>query len=493
MCRAFTPSRHIPHNSGRKRVRSPRVRTKGPGDCATSPGVRPTLSRSADMPEHNRPPHGATSAHTGSPRALGAVRLSCLTKATTSPGRQRAAIRLCAEQLNLTLIAEATDLGVSAHTTSPFERPSLSPWLRHPEKYDAVVWSHVDRAVRSLAHMSRLIEWGRSRTTTLVFGMPEEDRPLMVTPQADRLVVRRCLDLAHAAEQEARAISARLTGAHEALRAAGRYGGGLVPFGYRKTPHASGAGWSLAPDPETAALVLSIVEDVHAGRSLVAVAQRLNDQGVPVPRDRHAQLQGRPTGGRRHGRDFERFRWTSGTLSKVLRSPSLAGHRTHRGRTVRDHSGAPVLIGQPLLSAEDFDALQDVLAARSNGTRRPRSRTTSLLTGVVYCAGCGGRMYFAARKGRPYGDYVCRATARGDVCPAPGGMRSDWLESYTADRYHQATAATAPVSREDLLRDDVRVTVAKGRSGGGRERLAGPDTSRLTFVLGSSLPDRPQR
>ncbi|MFD5230333.1 hypothetical protein ACFWJ5_17730 [Streptomyces qaidamensis] len=99
--------------------------------------------------------------------------------------------------------------------------------------------------------MSELIEWSRRNSIALVFGMPEERRPLVISPQADSDAVRRCMDLAYATEQEAKAISARLTSAHEVLRAAGRYGGGLVPFGYKKAPHASGVGWILAPDPET--------------------------------------------------------------------------------------------------------------------------------------------------------------------------------------------------------------------------------------------------
>lgn len=81
-------------------------------------------------------------------------------------------------------------------------------------------------------------------------------------------------------------------------------------------------------------------------------------------------------GGRRHGKDFERFRWTSGTLPKVLRSPSLIGHRTHGGQTVRHASGTPVLIGEPPLTDDEFEALQDALLARSNGTRSPRRGTT---------------------------------------------------------------------------------------------------------------------
>lgn len=421
------------------------------------------------------------------PRALAALRLSCVTSVTTSPDRQRSVIRLSAERLGFTLIAETSDLGVSARRTSPFERPSLSSWLHRPHEYEVVVWSHVDRAVRSVAHMAELIAWGRQHTRTLVFGMPEEDHPLVVTPQADGSAIRRCMDLAHDAEQETHAISARLISSHEALRAAGRYGGGLIPFGYQRAPHPSGRGWCLTPDPETATVVRMIVEDVHAGLSLTAVARALNDSGVLVPRDRHAELQGRPTGGRRHGRDFERFRWTSGTLSKVLRSPSLMGHRTHGGQTVRDTIGAPVLIGQPLLSDQEFQALQHVLDTRSNNTCRPRSRTTALLTGIAHCSGCDGRMYFATRKSHPYGDYMCRATARGEVCPAPAGMRSDWLEAYTLDRYRAATATDATISRELLLESGARVVVAKGRCGGGPARLAGPDASRLAFTLGEHV------
>ncbi|MEU5200353.1 recombinase family protein [Streptomyces scabiei] len=412
------------------------------------------------------------------------MRLSTLTVVTTSPGRQRACIQQCTEQLGFTLIAEAADLGVSARKMSPFERPSLSAWLRRPDAYDAIVWSHVDRAVRSVTHMTELIEWGRQHATTLVFAMPEERQPLVVTPRADGAAVRQGMALAYAAEQEARAQSARLTSAHEALRATGRYGGGLVPFGYKKAPHSSGVGWCLAPDPETVTVVRAIVDDVHAGLSLVAIALKLESAGVLVPRDRHAQLQGRPTGGRRHGRDFERFRWTAGSLCKILRTPALMGHRVHKGKTVRDSENAPVLIGPPLLTEAEFQALQNILDTRSNGVHRKR-RETSLLIGVAHCAGCGGRMYFATRKAYTYGDYVCRASARGTTCPAPAAIRASWLDEYTVSRYRESVVSDDEVTRERLIRDGVHVSVAKGRSGGGPEQRTGPDTSRLTFTIES--------
>ncbi|MBQ1099845.1 hypothetical protein KBY55_28240 [Streptomyces sp. b94] len=42
-----------------------------------------------------------------------------------------------------------------------------------------------------------------------------------------------------------------------------------------------------------------------------------------------------------------------------------------------------------------------------------------------------------------------------------------------------------PVTRDRLLASGARVTVAKGRCGGDTARLTGPDTSRLSFTLGS--------
>lgn len=92
-------------------------------------------------------------------------------------------------------------------------------------------------------------------------------------------------------------------------------------------------------------------------------------------------------------------------------------------------------------------------------------------------------MYFAARKGYPYGDYVCRATARSEVCPASAAIRSDWLDAYVLHEYRRMSGAD-DVSRECLLLHGARVTVAKGRAGGGPARCAGPDVSRLSFTLG---------
>lgn len=379
--------------------------------------------------------------------------------------------------------------------------------------------------------------------------------------------------LAFSAQMEALAIKERVTGAMAALRTQGRYSGGLVPYGYGKVKNPDGEGFKLAPDPEAVKVLSGNIRDVLEGQSLTAVAMALNENGVPVPRDYQAIKAGREPGGTRRGNKIERFRWTAGTMSKVLRSPALMGYRLHQGKPVRDRDGNPVLIGEPVLAREEFETLQDHLSTLTPQKNRTRKDTQAMLLGVAKCRGCGGNLYLSKRSGTagqsPGSDYNCRATARGERCQAPVGVRADWLEKYVEEQFlarlghfqmtkvitHKGYDPTpelreveeelralyaekesrksrtgrmiwqeevdalerraealettprteartevvetgethasfwarhdAPGRRQLLLGAGARVTVTKGRSGGGAERLKGPDPERLAFTIGA--------
>lgn len=508
-------------------------------------------------------------------RALSAIRLSVKTDETTSPGRQRAANGTEASRRGAVIVGEAEDLDVSATKTTPFERPELGAWLKRPDDFDMIVWWRMDRAVRSMADMVELGRWAREHGKLLVFaegpgGAPMDLDMRTASPVSELIMTL----LAFSAQMEAAAIRERVTGAMAALRSQGRYAGGLVPFGYKKVKNPDGNGWKLAPDMDAVSIVERIVKEVMEGQSLQAISMALNEEEVPVPRDYQAMQAGRSTGGTRYGQTFERYRWTSGTLSKVLRSPALMGHRIHKGKTVRDRDGNPVLIGEPVLEPEEFQALQDKLGERTKHTNRTRKDTKALLLGVAKCAGCGYNLYRIPRKGFPPGDYACRASARSVKCPSPAGIRADWLEEYAEERFlavvgnavitetrtfkgydptpelrevegelralyaekdarkshtgrmiwqeevdaleRRAEALentprqeertetvetgetyTAYWARHDgagrrgLLRDaGARVFVSKGRSGGGAERLKGPDVSRLRFDMERKVPGK---
>ncbi|MBA0054280.1 recombinase family protein [Streptomyces sp. AJS327] len=364
-------------------------------------------------------------------RALSGIRLSVKTDETTSPARQRVANGNEAARRGAVIVGEAEDLDVSASKTTPFERPELAAWLARPDDYDMIIWWRMDRAVRSMADMAALGRWAKEHGKLLVFAEGPGGAPLELDMRSSSPVAELIMMLlAFAAQMEATAIRERVTGAMAALRAQGRYAGGLVPFGYKKVKNPDGPGWKLEPDADSVAVLERIIRDVLDGKSLTAVSMELNEEEVLVPRDYQAQLAGRSTGGKRHGRLLDRFRWSAGTLSKVLRSPALMGHRIHKGKTVRDHDGAPVLIGQPVLERQEFELLQARLASMTPHRNRTRKDTKALLLGVAKCAGCGYNMYRVPRKGYTWGDYVCRANSRGVKCPSQAGIRSDWLEMW---------------------------------------------------------------
>ncbi|MGP4002738.1 recombinase family protein [Streptomyces sp. 8N706] len=501
-------------------------------------------------------------------RALSAIRLSVRTDETTSPARQRAANSNEAARRGAVIVGEAEDLDVSATKTTPFDRPELGAWLARPDDFDMIVWWRMDRAVRSMSDMAELGRWAKQHGKLLVFaegpgGAPMDLDMRTVSPVSELIMTL----LAFSAQMEAAAIRERVTGAQAALRSQGRYAGGLVPYGYEKVPNPDGAGYKLAPDPEAVKILSGIIRDVLDGQSLTAVAMALNEDGVPVPRDYQAIKAGREPGGTRRGQRHERFRWTAGTLSKVLRSPALMGYRLHQGKPVRDRDGNPILIGEPVLSREEFDVLQDHMNALTPQKNRTRKDTQAMLLGVAKCRGCGGNLYLSKRAGGQ--DYNCRATARGDRCPSPAGIRADWLEKYveeevmarigdmqmtkivthtgydptpelrevetelralyadkdarksrtgrmiwqeevealerraealeatprqeastevveTGETYASFWARHDAAGRRQLLLDaGARATVAKGRSGGGAERLKGPDQGRLSFTVGA--------
>lgn len=372
----------------------------------------------------------------GQLRALSAIRLSVKTDETTSPGRQRAANGTEIARRGAVIVGEAEDMDVSATRTTPFERPELGEWLKRPDAYDMIVWWRMDRAVRSMSDMAALGQWAKKHGKLLVFAEGPGGAPLELDMRSQSPVSELIIMLlAFAAQMEAAAIRERVTGAMAALRAQGRYGGGLVPYGYKKVPNPDGDGWKLAPDADAVVTLERIIRNVLEGKSLTAIGVELNQAEIPVPRDYQAQLNGRATGGKRHGRAIERFRWTAGTLSKVLRAQALMGYRLHKGKPVHDTDGNPILIGEPVLTREEFDTLQEKLAERTNHTNRTRSGSKALLLQVAHCEGCHGRMYRAPRKGFPPGDYVCRATARGEICDSPAGIRADWLDAYVAREF----------------------------------------------------------
>lgn len=298
-------------------------------------------------------------------RAAVYVRLSQDTPETTSPARQREA---CEK-----LIADRgwdynrdhdlyEDVDFSAWTGKT--RPAFTRLRDQLANYDAVVYWKLDRLARNVLEYAEFMRDCERRGVTLVAvveGEVDTDSP---TGRAMSQVS------AVFAELESATTSLRIRASQEHLARTGRWKGGRTPYGYRSAPHPDG-GRTLEVDPDQADRLRQMARKVIAGESTRAVAAWLNESGVP------------PAGGG--------IAWSVRAVLNMLRNPRNLGYAIHHGEPVTDDDGLPLVVFEPILDRDTYDALQRALSSRSRRQGRPRTGAT-LLSGLIVCGKCGGGM-----------------------------------------------------------------------------------------------------
>lgn len=375
-------------------------------------------------------------------RAAAYVRLSEETDTTTSPARQRDLCAKYAELRGWTITATFEDIDVSASKTG-LDRPALGR-LREAVtrgEIDVVLVWRLDRLARSaLDTLTILKEW-----QDLGCAVASATEAIDLTTGTGKAMATL---IAVFAEMESDAIKVRVAGAIDRMRRDGRFAGGTVPFGYVPVANPGGAGRVLALDGAEATVVREVADMVVAGHSLGRVARLLNERGVPAPRSEHRRLarSGKSTEGADPGV------WRVQSLRRLLVSDHLAGRVTHRGQVIRDETGMPATIWEPILDPAVLHQLRALLEPEGAPQER-RVRQARLLSGLAYCAACGAKMYVQAADGRPL--YGCPSRRNGVVCPSPR-ISAPALERYVAE------AAIAMVGPRMLTRTVPMATESAG-------------------------------
>jgi site-specific DNA recombinase len=309
-------------------------------------------------------------------RALIAVRLSRVTDATTSPQRQLETCQQLCNQRGYEVIGVANDLDISAGKTSPFTRPQLGDWLENrPHEFDVLVVYRMDRLVRRLLDLADVIRWCQDHSVALVSAT--EAFLDLTQPFGDIIAML----VAKVAEMELEAIRDRNRSSAQFNIKAGKYRGGMPPWGY--LPDCDTGEWRFVQDPEQVQVILEVVQRVLDGEPLRAVAHDLTARKIPTPRDIFAV---------HRGRDPKGYEWHSSGLKRALTHQSLLGYAMSNGQPVRDSDGSPVVRSEPILTREVFDHVGAELAQREN-RKEPTKRSRALLLQVIYCGVCGKPAY----------------------------------------------------------------------------------------------------
>lgn len=180
-----------------------------------------------------------------------------------------------------------------------------------------------------------------------------------LTTSQGRIAFAMFVEMAH---EESKVKSDRMKAKQAALRAAGSFAAGAVPYGYTLVPEDGKK--VLVPDTQAAEVVRRIFRAVAAGSTLLEVAR---------------SLAGIPTG-------YGKAVWAEGTVRAIIRNAVYRGLLQH-GRKVTYAET------EPLVTAAEWLAANQALASRGrrpgNGTKgRP---SASLLRPV--CGRCGGPLY----------------------------------------------------------------------------------------------------
>ncbi len=253
--------------------------------------------------------------------------------------------------------------------------------------------------------------------------------------------------IAGLAQQESDLKSDYITATKDTLRRAGSHVSGIAPYGFRPVRETRGklTVVRLVPDPIEAPVVRDMVRLAMEGRSASQISKHLNESGTPTKAAALGERGAARIAARRArgtSQAMERPAWVSSTVLRILRDPRLAGYAAvWEGRSpatkddngdvlngtagkraiLRDDEGRPVEAHEPIVPADEWWRLQDVLDGRSRTVvRTGERRVASLLAGhgLLFCDVCGSVMVSDRRANTRY--YRCNRAA--GMVPGHGGL-----------------------------------------------------------------------
>jgi site-specific DNA recombinase len=213
----------------------------------------------------------------------------------------------------------------------------------------------------------------------------------------------------------------------------GFWNGALPPIGYRIVEAAEQRGHrttkTLEIDPiqaDTVRLVFRLAREGNGSSGplgVKSIAKHLNEAGI---------------------RTRDGGRWSVDAVHKVLtRTTYIGRHRfnTKHWKTRERKAEAEVveMAVPPIIDADEFEAVQALLKMRSPAMTAPRSVSgPTLLTGICFCAPCGGAMTLRTGKSGRYRYYTCCTKARQGATGCPGrAVPMERLDNLVAEYIEQ--------------------------------------------------------
>lgn len=199
-------------------------------------------------------------------------------------------------------------------------------------------------------------------------------------------------------ETYSRDISKKISSALHVKQDRGEFIGAWAPYGYSKDPEDK---HRLVPNPETAPNVQRIFQMRRDGVSCVAIARKLNDEGISSPSRYLVES------GMCRNSTYANSVWKVQIIKSILSRQVYIGHMVqgvkrqsfHDGKKVyyppKDEWAVVLNTHTPIVDEETFSIVQDMEAAAHQayfdklGKFDELGKTENILRGLIYCADCG--------------------------------------------------------------------------------------------------------
>lgn len=216
------------------------------------------------------------------------------------------------------------------------------------------------------------------------------------------------------AEWHARDTSRKIRAIFGARTAAGNHVTGALPYGYLHDPQ-DRQNWVI--DEEAAPIVKRIFQSVIAGKNIAKIAEELTAEQILTPNAHWKQI-GEKTSRGATGADP--YKWSTPTIINILKKEEYMGwkilnktgtdsYKSKKRKPTPENRLVFKGAHPQIIDEETWNIVQ-----RLRGTKRRVYKLdgeTYPLTGILYCADCGAKMYHkrgnTGRPDQPHHEYVC--------------------------------------------------------------------------------------
>lgn len=255
----------------------------------------------------------------------------------------------------------------------------------------------------------------------------------------------------------ARDTSRKIKSVFKAKGMSGKHMTGTVIYGYLWDEKREN--WIV--DEEAAAIVRRIFAMTLEGYGPYQISSRLSQEKIEIP-SVHLARYGEGVNQNRAIKDI--YGWGSSTIVNILKKREYLGH-TVNFKTQKhfkdkkshyvDESEWTIFENthEPIITQEMYDNVQRI---RANARRYPDGwGEAAPLTGLLYCADCGGKMYVhRVNNGKRVSQYTCSQYSKvpvGTLCPTQHRIAEKVVLSLVSDTLH-AIADYAKTDRAAFIR-----------------------------------------